>query len=406
MTQPWMDRMLPGSWRCVPFWVKQHSLSGGRRTAVNEFPARDQADVEDLGRKVRRYQLAIFGLGRDYFYWRDEMRAALEEEGPGQLSHPYLGELRAVVEDYTLAETPSEGGMFRVDVTFVEATNELRVVDEVDHAGGAKDAAAAVLTAAETNFQEPAAWGDLGTPVERLMSDLGRIAAMSDLEARLDSISSAGRAVRAALSRGVGFAAAVLALARAAVQHAAGSRGDAGRQIQTQCAAADALGRDWPDPANGLPAAPTAWSPTAATARQARLAQDQQAIGLLARAGMLAVLVEVAVDAKFGLADTALAAASQLDSMAENVAGHRLCGPELKTAVADLRVSLERYIRSVVVELPRRATFVARKSLPAVVIAQRLYGDARRATELVELNGISNPLFCPGGRPLEVLSDA
>ncbi|WP_205894944.1 hypothetical protein, partial [Metapseudomonas otitidis] len=43
---------------------------------------------------------------------------------------------------------------------------------------------------------------------------------------------------------------------------------------------------------------------------------------------------------------------------------------------------------------------------PALLIAHRLYGDARRADEIVARNGIAHPGFVPGGSVLEVLKNA
>jgi len=42
---------------------------------------------------------------------------------------------------------------------------------------------------------------------------------------------------------------------------------------------------------------------------------------------------------------------------------------------------------------------------PALVIAQRLYGDPTRAGEIVARNAVIHPLFVPGGQALEVLGD-
>ena len=170
--------------------------------------------------------------------------------------------------------------------------------------------------------------------------------------------------------------------------------------------AAETLGASWPDPAAGLPALPSSWSPIAATARQVEAAREQHAVSLFGRAAMFAALAETAVDADFGDADSALTVASQLDALADAVVSHEPVGPRLHAAVCDLRIALEQYLRSVVPDLPRRTRFTPATTLPAVVIAQQLYGDARRAAEIVALNRIAHPLFCRGGQALEVLSDA
>ncbi len=61
--------------------------------------------------------------------------------------------------------------------------------------------------------------------------------------------------------------------------------------------------------------------------------------------------------------------------------------------------------------LGRRFGYVPGATLPAIVIAQAVYGDtiaevAARAEEIVARNRIAHPGFVPGGEPLELLSDA
>ena len=55
--------------------------------------------------------------------------------------------------------------------------------------------------------------------------------------------------------------------------------------------------------------------------------------------------------------------------------------------------------------LPSRATWTVPATMPAILIAQRLYGSPDRAPELVARNNIRNPTFVPAGLELEVLLD-
>jgi prophage DNA circulation protein len=110
----------PGTFRGVPFKIEEHSHPLGRRTALHEFPGRDDPYVEDLGRKTRRHTLDLFVVGRDYVAERDALREALEAKGPGELVHPYLGRMTVQVEEATLRESTKDGGLARFSVTFVE----------------------------------------------------------------------------------------------------------------------------------------------------------------------------------------------------------------------------------------------------------------------------------------------
>ena len=59
--------------------------------------------------------------------------------------------------------------------------------------------------------------------------------------------------------------------------------------------------------------------------------------------------------------------------------------------------------------LGRRFGYTPGATLPAIVIAQIVYGDAigevaARAEQIVARNRIAHPAFVPGGEPLELLS--
>ena len=74
----WRGQLLPASFRGVRFLVRQHALATGRRLAVHEFPLRDEAFVEDLGRAPRTFSIAGYVLGDDYFAQRDALIDACE----------------------------------------------------------------------------------------------------------------------------------------------------------------------------------------------------------------------------------------------------------------------------------------------------------------------------------------
>ena len=73
------------------------------------------------------------------------------------------------------------------------------------------------------------------------------------------------------------------------------------------------------------------------------------------------------------------------------------------TALRDLRTKLVRDIRSRGSSLPGLTTVTMPVALPAVVVAQKLYGDATRADEIVRRNPVDCPLLMP--LVLEVLND-
>ena len=116
----WRDRLLPASYRGIPFYVEAHdSVVAGRRTVVHEYPGRDAPYVEDLGRAVSEWNITAYVLGRDYDVARDRLIAACGAAGEGELRHPYLGIQRAHCKACSVSERTGEGGVARFALAFV-----------------------------------------------------------------------------------------------------------------------------------------------------------------------------------------------------------------------------------------------------------------------------------------------
>jgi prophage DNA circulation protein len=116
------DDLRPASFRGVPFGVLDASDGRGRNTVIHEFPLRDKVYVEDLGRAQRTVRLTAFVVGPDYAARRDALTAALEEEGPGTLVHPWLGSLTvSLVSPAEIKHSAADGGLVTFSLQFTES---------------------------------------------------------------------------------------------------------------------------------------------------------------------------------------------------------------------------------------------------------------------------------------------
>lgn len=130
----WFDQLQQASFRGVPFGVLAADGKFGRRVAVHQYPNRDKPYVEDLGRSTRRITLAGFLVENSLVYGgggvlaqRDAMVAAAETAGQGTLVHPTLGELQVSVPDggLTVSEKWDQGRYFEIGFTFIESGERL-----------------------------------------------------------------------------------------------------------------------------------------------------------------------------------------------------------------------------------------------------------------------------------------
>lgn len=126
----WFEHIHPASFRGVPFAVVSAEGVFGRRQAVHEYPYRNTAWVEDLGRGTRKLTIRGFIVHNSLAYdapdvitQRDSLVAACETEGPGTLIHPTLGELTVSVPDGGLRvfESVDNGRSFEFTLTVIES---------------------------------------------------------------------------------------------------------------------------------------------------------------------------------------------------------------------------------------------------------------------------------------------
>jgi prophage DNA circulation protein len=89
-----------------------------------------------------------------------------------------------------------------------------------------------------------------------------------------------------------------------------------------------------------------------------------------------------------------------LDQQAETA------GDDVYQVLTDLRAALVRAVPGDESNLPRLLSFTPPTSAPSLVIVHRLYGNVDKDLDLVARNHLRHPGFVPGGRALEVLSNA
>ena len=127
----WRDQWMPARFRNAQFHVESGSKDSGRRLVVHEFPKRELPYTEDLGRRAVEWTVRGYCIvypkntgetlyQRDYRTPRNELIAALELEGFGELQLPTLPPMQVAVQRYRVTEENRFGGFCIFDMTFVE----------------------------------------------------------------------------------------------------------------------------------------------------------------------------------------------------------------------------------------------------------------------------------------------
>jgi prophage DNA circulation protein len=121
----WFQQLQPGSWRGVGFVLDAGETAAGRRVAIHEYPYRDDAWAEDLGKLPRRFTVQAFIVGDDVYQQRDAMLRACEQAGAGTLVHPTMGSIQCVLLEFGCADRRERGRVVELQFTFIIAGDVL-----------------------------------------------------------------------------------------------------------------------------------------------------------------------------------------------------------------------------------------------------------------------------------------
>lgn len=372
----WRDTLRDCTFRGIACHYRRASTQRGRRLVVHEYPHRDDADVEDLGRRNRKFRLDLFLLDSQapgtLNARRDELINALEKPGPGTLVHPFYGSVAVYVERFRDAYSTREGGLVRVSATFVEAAAERAPNAATDTRVQLRNATDALALAAKADFVLHFITQDWPEYVR----------------------TSARNAIEAALG--------VLGIDAATVLHVLADIADV-------VALADGLfgGRDYLREA-GWPAIrdvrdfgvtlPTHRTDVPSGRQQNR---NRQAVIDTVQLIMISSALDVIANTEFASYDDAIVLRDTVLTEIDDA---------LLTATDAVYRTLITARDALVIDIVERAgplahlrDYTTRQTLPAMVLAWTLYADAERGADIVRRNNVPNPDFIPGGERLEVL---
>jgi len=397
----WKDRLRPASFRGVPFGVQSTAREGGRRVAVHVFPQRDTPLVEEMGREPRTFNVEAYIVGDDFAERTEKLIARLEGASAGfpfrpggTLVHPTFGQVEVLCRRFREEERDTEGRMARVSIDFVEAGREIQPFGAIDPVGSADAAASSSSAAAGAAYEETVTVA--GVLQQGLDVIEETIREVDDLLRRLDVFSGLERNVEAlevALSDLVAQASELATRPADLV----GAASDALDNVLAAASTASGALEAYRVLFDLEPAAFPGEGPAAVLVRA-----NGAAVTELFRTLALAGAVRAAARVEWATLEDALEARAELEGLIDDLSSGTQDGRNL--ALAELRRALVGAVPPPLETLPRLLELVLPASLPALVLAQRLYQDPARDAELVARNRVANPLRVPGGVTLSVLS--
>ena len=434
---PWRNSLREGSFRGVPFETFVSQAKIGRRTVTHEFPSQDDPFGEDLGRRARRFRFDAFIIGPDYMVARDQMITAIEQEGLGPLIHPYWGGPFQVQLDgeVDITESTREGGMAKFAFNFVQIgiakapttkpsppdrtkLNALLAAQSL-----ASFAQKAIRTGKLIGALKNNVLNKLNTATSGMRKARGKIQASlnvaSDISQAIDNfVDESGQLLDTpgkmtnqfvALMQGIYGLVRVAQDTADTVLSVVGSTDDPDQvnvgDPNVQQVIQDAERRVRTLLQNGSIFDDEADQPddTSDETEQRRIEAEALAgVGLVARASSIIALSEVAVDLQF---DSANLVNEVRDDLADRIDALMDEGDDdLFTNLNDLRSALVDHLNTVAQSLPEVSEFTPPRTIPALVLAYQLFGDADQESDIIARNKVRNPNKVPGSVPLEVLT--
>lgn len=402
----WRDNLRPASFRGVPFEVLSADRDLGRKIAVHDYPLRDISTGEDMGRVPGSFSLDAFVIGDDYMARRDALEAAFDTAGTGPLIVPWAKMRTVRLLRAQATESSAEGGMCRYRLDFMVEEALPPPIASVDTTAAVISAAQALQTTADTALSQHLKVADqLNFVVNEASSVVGRFSDQLDtltapLKAAatdLDGFIANGLALRSQvmtlLLTPADLAASVSGLIQG-VRTIAATPSDALKALISLLGFGDDL---------------TAVNPSTPS-RQSQ-ADNQAALISYVRQTAAAEAIQAVNEIAFVAYDDAI---STRDTVAELMDEAAIMAADAGDGDAWRALSSAR--QAMIADVTARGGSLARLyaytppvSLPALVLAYRLYSDISQVEahyrDIVARNDIINPVCIRGGLALEVLND-
>ncbi|MBV6750407.1 DNA circularization N-terminal domain-containing protein [Pseudomonas chlororaphis] len=419
MATNWRDRLLPASFRGVPFWVDQAKNPVGQKGQLHEYPQRDRPFFEGLGQQSKIYELTAFIVGADCLEKRDALLKALEE-GSGELVHPWQGRMQVKVGECDMTQTRKDGGLVTFNLKFypdeplqfpkavVNTQKQLQVASNklLDSSVARFDKAMALVKEARVGLENlrkgiTLAYHVIEQELQPLIETYANVYALvrtvkefpQQLSAAVKSVLGEFQGVVVEVK---GLVSDVRGLKGFAVQGYHGMLADLSKQVE------DAKSLDTSKLAIGKDSA-AASQATVNLIQDALLVQISQLVSMLpvaTPAVKLTTTPSLAQQAQQPVQRADVPVVDDVLALRDNI-NDLIWQAALKAdavqyqALSTVRQALVQHLNAVASTGVRLVDLIPQSTQPALVVSYDKFGDATRVGEVVQRNRISHPGFIP-----------
>jgi prophage DNA circulation protein len=392
MASRWLERYRQASFRNVEFFIKSHTVNGGRRLAKHSFPNNDDTFYEDMGLKEKKFTVDAYIVADDYFEARNNLEDALNAKGSGQLVHPYRGTIEVYVDDFSLVETTDEGRVARFSISFVLASEETLTVETLWTSEQLLVKKTSLLDAIHKAFTD--AYNAMSLAVNKLNA----------LVEALDAIDSVLEDAKLLMQPYAEFQA-IISNAKGKLIAIALDAEDLYKTFKDIIDFGTDTTQDVkPTSANAFAQFTSLLASLDRTESSTGLEQEEQIIALQNKIS-LASCASLLLSVEFASADDAQDALDAYIAKLDSVIEDPTTTDEEYIAFVELRTVLYNIIQQQAMQLAKLKTIVLVETTPSLTVSNSLYGSVSQEEELVQRNKVRHPAFVPGGVSLKVVTD-
>lgn len=427
----WIDRLRPASFRGVDFFVLADEAEFGRRQVTHTAALVEVPTLEDLGRAADIFQVEGYLIGDDFDLQLQKLITAIRDTpGEGRLVHPRYGERSVGASGFRVRHDNKEGRICRFTVTFGEAgelsqptvgedgvnvlADRSEAIQEVsqesfidkftaaDYPQYVRDAAASSVKAVGDYLSAPSsflsgAYNDASKVFGVVTTTFGAVS---------DTVSGYQKSVGDFLGDITGLVNEPSDLASQLTSLIAGVRTTFGTGAGAILSGILGLFPHSDDSSSSSSGGSSGGSTyvVGVTPSRAQIITNREAVTQLVRQVTVAELAVVAADKTYDTVDEAVEAR---DAVADaiDIEAEQTTSDPVYQQLTQARAEVVRAIPSAEQSNARVVPYEPPSTLPALVVAQLLYDDASRDSQIITRNAVRHPGFVSGGQVLEVLSD-
>lgn len=361
----------------LPFEIEETEDTFGRRGVQYEYPYQDSPFYIDLGRRARKFTIKGYVIGENHVAQANAIVSVAESEGPKVFTHPTLGVIRVAVEELKVTVKYKEKRRYtELEFTLLEApifggSVVTSVIGQL--------LASVVGMSTQTNASLVSAWDTaqgeqtlLESDVDYVLTTLLPVKQQLALTNTVESNDWLDRYEQLTLTPSLGFFSDTIVSLLGGLELVPSVQPETYKAIATGAAGT-----------------------IVATGSRAEALTSYNAALRLQASGYVA---ETASNTKYTYLQQAYTDVDWLDRVLseEGYIASMRCDDAVFRSIQDFSSAAYTSVLQTNIQLPGIVRRDGGAQRPSLVVAQQLFGDAKRAEELESLNPLHNPLALGG----------